>query len=263
MTIDIIRNNEDPKVETMDECQHRKDRLKWKEYILTKLDSLEKWEVFRPEVQTSEVVKLIGYKWVFIRKCNEKNEITRYQAWIIAQGFSQRPSIDYKEIYSPIMDAIIFRYLICLVVLEGLDLHLMDVIITYLYGSLDDDIYIWKSLKDFKMHKATNSKHCSIYSNKLQRSSYWLNNLKACGIITSMNIWNMKYMCITLFVHAYSLCWIFVIVIVYVEHLNFVGTLEELTRIVDYWKSKFEMQDYGKKKKFVSTCTLSTFQTKY
>ena len=42
MTIDIIRNDEDPKVETMDECQHRKDWPKWKEYILTNLDSLEK-----------------------------------------------------------------------------------------------------------------------------------------------------------------------------------------------------------------------------
>ena len=27
-----------------------------------------------------EVVKLIKYKWVFVRKCNEKNEITRYKA---------------------------------------------------------------------------------------------------------------------------------------------------------------------------------------
>ena len=30
------------------------------------------------------------------------------------------------------------------------------------------------------------------------------------------------------------------------EHLNFVGTLEELTRIVDYLKSKFKMKDHGK-----------------
>ena len=31
------RNDEDPKPDTMDECQHRKDWPKWKEYILTKL----------------------------------------------------------------------------------------------------------------------------------------------------------------------------------------------------------------------------------
>ena len=151
-----MRNDEDPKVKTMDECQHRKKWPKWKEYISTKLNSLEKW-VFEPEV-----IKLVGYKWVFIRKCNEKNEIIRYKAWLIAQGFSQRPSIDYEEIYSLIMDAILFRYLICYAISKGLDLHLMDVVIAYLYGSLDDDIYM-KILEGFKMLEATNSKHCSIY----------------------------------------------------------------------------------------------------
>ena len=57
-------------------------------YIPTKVDSLEKWEVFGLVFQTPEVVKLVKYKWVFIRNCNEKNEIMRYKAWLIAQGFS-------------------------------------------------------------------------------------------------------------------------------------------------------------------------------
>ena len=39
--IDITRN-EDPKVEIIDEYQHRKDWQKWKDYISTKLDLLEK-----------------------------------------------------------------------------------------------------------------------------------------------------------------------------------------------------------------------------
>ena len=38
LTIDIIRNDKDPKVETMDKCQHRKDWPKWKEYISSKID---------------------------------------------------------------------------------------------------------------------------------------------------------------------------------------------------------------------------------
>ncbi|RVW44228.1 Copia protein [Vitis vinifera] len=63
---------------------------------------------------------------------NEKNEIIRYKAQLVAQGFSQRPGIDYEETYSPIMDAITFRFLISLAVSEGLDMHLMDVITAYL-----------------------------------------------------------------------------------------------------------------------------------
>ena len=72
----------------------------------------------------------------------ENNEIVRYKARLVAQGFSQRPGIDYEETYSPVMDAIIFRYLIHLTVSKGLEMHLMDVVTTYLYGFIDSDIYI-------------------------------------------------------------------------------------------------------------------------
>ena len=165
--------------------------------------------------------------------------------WLIAQGFLHRPDIDYKETYSSMMDTITFRYLICLAISERLDLCLMDVVTAYLYGSLDNDIYV-KIPEGFQMPEETNSKYCSIYSIKLQRSLYRLSNPKACGTITSINIWNGKYVYITLFGYASSLCWIFAIITVYVEYLNFFGTLKELTRIVDYLKCKFEMKDHRK-----------------
>ena len=103
---------------------------------------MERRSVFGPVVQTPPDVNPMGYKWVFTRKRNEKNEIARYKARLVAQGFSQRPGIDYEETYSPVMDAITFRYLISLVVSEKLDMRLMDVITAYLYGELDTDIYM-------------------------------------------------------------------------------------------------------------------------
>ena len=47
-----------------------------------------KYEIIRPVVQTPEDVMLVGYKWVFVRKCNEKNEIMKYKMRLMAQGFS-------------------------------------------------------------------------------------------------------------------------------------------------------------------------------
>ena len=64
----------------------------------------------------------VGYKWVFVRKRNEKNEIIRYKARLVAQGFLQRPGIDYEETYAPVMNAITFRFLISLVAKENLDM---------------------------------------------------------------------------------------------------------------------------------------------
>ena len=66
----------------------------------------------------------------------------RYKARLIAQGFSQRPDIDYMKTYSPVVDAITFRYLINLVVHEKLEMLLMDIVTAYLYGSLDHDIFM-------------------------------------------------------------------------------------------------------------------------
>ena len=40
------------------------------------------------------------------------------------------------------MDIITFQYLISLSVSKGLDMHLMDIITTYLYGMLENDIYM-------------------------------------------------------------------------------------------------------------------------
>ena len=60
----------------------------------------------------------------------------------MAQGFTQRHGIDYEETYSLVMDAITFRYLIYLAVSEGLDMRLMDVLTTYLYGFIDTNVYM-------------------------------------------------------------------------------------------------------------------------
>jgi hypothetical protein len=46
------------------------------------------------------------------------------------------------EQYSPVLNAITFRYLISLVIQNYLSLKLMNAMTTYLYGSLDSDIYM-------------------------------------------------------------------------------------------------------------------------
>jgi hypothetical protein len=124
----------------------------WKEAIKAELNSLTKREVFG-----HEGVSPVGYKLVFVRKQNEKNEIVRYKARLVAQGFLQKPGIDYEKTYSPVVDAIIFRFLTSLVVTESLDMRLIDVVTAYLYGSLDYDIYMIIP-EGYKMHETYNSK---------------------------------------------------------------------------------------------------------
>ncbi|GKC23243.1 putative RNA-directed DNA polymerase [Tanacetum coccineum] len=75
------------------------------------------------------------------------------------------------------MDVITFRYPIRLVVYENLDTRLIDVVIAYLYGSLDSDIYM-KIPEGFKMPEALSAKPKDMYYVKLQRSLYGLKQFR-------------------------------------------------------------------------------------
>jgi hypothetical protein len=92
----------------MIEYQKRSDWDKWKATIEAEFCSLCKREVFRPAVPTHPNVIPIRCKWVFLRKSNEHEQVVRYKARIVAQGFTQKPDINYDETYSLAMSGITF-----------------------------------------------------------------------------------------------------------------------------------------------------------
>ena len=110
---------------------------------------------------------------MFVRKRNENNEVVRYKARLVAQGFSQRPGIDFDQTYYPIMDAITFRYLISLTTNMNLDMQLMDIMTAYLYGLLEAHIYM-KILDGFKIPEIKENENRNMYSIKLKRPLYGL-----------------------------------------------------------------------------------------
>jgi len=118
------------------------DWSNWKVATEDELCSLSKRGVFTAVIPTPPNVFPVGAKWVFVCKRNENNEVVRYKARLVAQGFTQRPGIDYDDTYSPVMNGITFRYLISLAVQMNLPMQLMDVVAAYLYGSLDAEIYM-------------------------------------------------------------------------------------------------------------------------
>ena len=250
VALDIIQNDDDPEPQNTNECKQRNDWPKWREAMQAELHSLIKRDVFGPVVQTPASIKPVGNKWVFVRKLNENNDIIRYKARLVAQGFSQRPGIDYEETYSPVMDAITFHFLISLAVSEELDMRLMDVITAYLYGSIDSDIHM-KIPEGFKLPEAVSTKPRSMLSIKLQRSLYglkqsgrmWYNRLSE-YLLKEGYVNNPICPCVFIKKSETG----FAIITVYVDDLNLVGTPEELTKTTEYLKKEFEMKDLGKTK---------------
>ena len=126
----------------------------------------------------------------------------------------------------------------------------MDVVTAYLYGSLDNDIYM-KIPKGYKMPEAYNSKSRNMYSIKLQRSLYDLKQ-SGCMWCNQLSEYLLKEgfennpICLCVFIKKWESG--FAIVADYINDLNLVGTPEEFTKTVDYLKNEFEMKDLSKTK---------------
>ena len=250
VAIEIMEENEDPEPTSVDECRKRYDWPLWKDAMNAELKALAKRKVFGPVINTPNGVRPVGSKWVFVRKRNDKNEIVRYKARLVAQGFSQRSGIDYKERYSPVVDAITLRYLISLAIRENLEMRLMDVVTAYLYGTLENEIYM-KVPEGLKLPERHDYNSSEMYSVKLNKSLYglkqsgrmWYKRLST--FLTNEGFKNDPISPCVFIKHS-NLG--FVIIAVYVDDLNLIGTRDEISKIACSLKNEFEMKDLGKTK---------------
>jgi hypothetical protein len=109
------------------------DWPQWEAAINSELDSLMSRKVFGPIKPVPCDTHLTGYRWIFVKKRNAAREVVQYKTCLVARGFTQIPGRDYEETYSPVMDVIIYRYLIAFSQQNQLCMHQMDIVTAYLY----------------------------------------------------------------------------------------------------------------------------------
>ena len=87
---------------------------------MTSLDKNQTWKlVKRPSKR-----KVIGCKWVFKLKSGIPGvEKPRFKARLVAKGYSQRESIDYQDVFSPIVKHVSIRFMLSILVNQNLELE--------------------------------------------------------------------------------------------------------------------------------------------
>ena len=93
-------------------------------------------------VPLPESVKPIGCKWIFKTKRGLKGDVERYKAHLVANDYTQKDDIDYKETFSPVSPKDSFRTIMALVAHFDLELHQMDVKTAFLNGDINETIYM-------------------------------------------------------------------------------------------------------------------------
>ena len=104
---------------------------KWLKSCLEKLKLLKDRNIYE------EKRKAIKNQWVFNIKSND-----RYRSQLVVKEFSQIKGIDFDELFSLVVYYEIACLFLAVAALEDWDIHSIDVKTIYLYGNLDEKIYI-------------------------------------------------------------------------------------------------------------------------
>jgi len=143
-------------------------KKKWLESCLEKLKSLKNRDVYEI-VDLPKGRKAVKNRWVFNIKPDG-----HYQSCLVAKGFSQVESIDFNKLFSLVVHYKTTRLLLAVAIFENLDIQSVDVKTAYLYGNLDEKIYM-EQPEGFKLPGKENKVwrlHKALYSLK-QAGLFW------------------------------------------------------------------------------------------
>jgi hypothetical protein len=219
-----------------------KEALKWTAAVNEELESLKEnhtWDV----VDKPTGKNVVGCKWVFkVKSPQQEGGECRYKARLVAKGYSQKHGIDYHETFAPVIKYQSLRMLMSIATQRQMHIHQMDVRTAFLYGELEEDIYMELPEgygKEFKEGKAL----------KLRKSLYGLKQSPRCWnskVHEFMEQQGFKRLATDSAVYTKEKGKTQVILGVYVDDLLIIGEdLQEVQRVKEQLKGKFRMVDFG------------------
>ena len=138
-------------------CPTEKERNNWRAAIRKETRSLIERGVWR-KTERKKIPsnrRLIGNKWVF----KIKRDGT-YRARLVALGYSQIPGVDYTDNFAPVAHDVFFRIALARMMVEKLDSLVMDVETAFLYGEIDEEIFMKSPVGMEEIDPGSSSEDC-------------------------------------------------------------------------------------------------------
>ncbi|KAH9776932.1 hypothetical protein KPL71_006858 [Citrus sinensis] len=196
------------------------------------------WEL----VEAPNGVKPIGCKWIYKRKRGVDGNVETFKARLVAEGFTQKGGINYKETFSPVAMLKSIRILLSIAAVLDYEIWQMDVKTAFLNGHLEENIYMQQP--DGFIQKGQEHMVC-----KLQRSIYglkqasWSWNIRFDQAIKSFGfIQNIDEPCVYKKIQEKFVTFL----ILYVDDILLIGNdIGVLTTIKSWLAEQFDMKDLG------------------
>nr|KAJ0209273.1 hypothetical protein LSAT_V11C400206350 [Lactuca sativa] len=113
----------------------------WIKAMQEELNEFERHKVWtlvpRPSGKT-----FTGTRWVYRNKVDKDGIITRNKARLVAQGFTQIESIDYRETFAPVARIEAIRLFLAYASYMNFIVYQMDVKTTFLHGVLEEEVFL-------------------------------------------------------------------------------------------------------------------------
>nr|KAJ0227041.1 hypothetical protein LSAT_V11C100046250 [Lactuca sativa] len=85
---------------------------------------------------------ITGTRWVYHNKVDKDGIITRNKARLVAQGFTQIESIDYRETFAPVARIEAIRLFLAYTSYMNFIVYQMDVKTTFFHGVLEEEVFL-------------------------------------------------------------------------------------------------------------------------
>ena len=86
--------------------------------------------------------RVMKSRWVYDEKTNDKGEVIRHRARLVAKGYDQRKGIDYQEVFAPVAKYATLRMLLAFAAQKDFSLMVLDVKKAFLNGKLEESVFM-------------------------------------------------------------------------------------------------------------------------
>ncbi|GKC35565.1 putative ribonuclease H-like domain-containing protein, partial [Tanacetum coccineum] len=88
--------------------------------------------------------RVIGTKWVYRNKKDERGIVIKNKARLIAKGYTQEEGINYDEVFAHVARIEAIRLFLAYASFKDFMVYQMDVKSAFLYGKIKEEFYVYQ-----------------------------------------------------------------------------------------------------------------------